>query len=90
MALKKARRDQEPGSLSITSMMDMMTIILVFLLKSYSTTDITVKPDANLMLPASSSVATECSTSAHLFMRRRGSSAQLQAPSALDAFQTRQ
>ena len=58
MALKKARRELEEAALTITSMMDMMTIILVFLLKSYSTTDITVKPDANLMLPASSSVAT--------------------------------
>jgi biopolymer transport protein ExbD len=51
--MKKARRAQEEASLTITSMMDMMTIILVFLLKSYSTTDISVKPDGNLTLPAS-------------------------------------
>jgi biopolymer transport protein ExbD len=35
--------------------MDMMTIILVFLLKSYSTSDISVKPDENLKLPVSTS-----------------------------------
>jgi biopolymer transport protein ExbD len=57
MALKKARRELEEAALTITSMMDMMTIILVFLLKSYSTTDISVKPDGNLTLPASSSVS---------------------------------
>ncbi len=55
MALKTARRDLPEATLTITSMMDMMTIILVFLLKSYSTTDISVKPDGNLTLPASSS-----------------------------------
>ena len=36
MALKKARRREAEDGLNITSMMDMMTIILVFLLKSLS------------------------------------------------------
>jgi len=34
-------------------MMDMMTIILVFLLKSYSTTDVSVAPSDELKLPVS-------------------------------------
>jgi len=53
MALKKARRAGEPAGLNITSMMDMMTIILVFLLKSYSTQDISVAPSEDLELPVS-------------------------------------
>ena len=53
MALKKAARKQEEGGLTITSMMDMMTIILVFLLKSYSTDDISVAASDDLVLPVS-------------------------------------
>lgn len=53
MALNKARRREEPAGLNITSMMDMMTIILVFLLKSYSTQDISVAPSEDLELPTS-------------------------------------
>ena len=53
MALNKARRPSEPAGLSITSMMDMMTIILVFLLKSYSTQDISIAPSEDLELPVS-------------------------------------
>jgi biopolymer transport protein ExbD len=53
MALNKARRSEEPASLNITSMMDMMTIILVFLLKSYGTQDISVAPSDDLVLPVS-------------------------------------
>ena len=54
MGKKKARRPVEGGALSITSMMDMMTIILVFLLKSYSTEDISVKPSDDLEVPIAS------------------------------------
>ena len=50
---KKARRMAAPAGLNITSMMDMMTIILVFLLKSYSTSDISVAPSDALQLPSS-------------------------------------
>lgn len=54
MALKKAnRRFSVEGGLTITSMMDMMTIILVFLLKSYSTEDISVAASDDLQLPVS-------------------------------------
>jgi len=53
MALKKARRAGKGADLNITSMMDMMTIILVFLLKSYSTQDISVAPSEDLELPVS-------------------------------------
>ncbi len=54
MPLTKAKRRLEiEGELSITSMMDMMVIILVFLLKSYSTTDISVAASDELALPTS-------------------------------------
>jgi biopolymer transport protein ExbD len=53
MALKSARRPIQEAGLSITSMMDMMTIILVFLLKSYSTSDVSVAPSEDLQLPVS-------------------------------------
>ena len=53
MAKKAARRSVVKGDLNITSMMDMMTIILVFLLKSFATTDVTVAPSAELQLPYS-------------------------------------
>ena len=51
---KKARRPKIDDSLNISSMMDMMTIILLFLLKSYSTQDISVEGDDSLELPVSS------------------------------------
>ena len=51
----KSRRPADDGSLNITSMMDMMTIILVFLLKSYSTDDVSVAPSDDLQVPISSS-----------------------------------
>jgi biopolymer transport protein ExbD len=50
---KKKRRAQKFDELNITSMMDMMTIILVFLLKSYSTSDVSVAPSDSLQLPSS-------------------------------------
>jgi biopolymer transport protein ExbD len=53
MALKTARRPIQEAGLNITSMMDMMTIILVFLLKSYSTSDVSVAPSEDLELPVS-------------------------------------
>jgi len=56
MPLKKARRHAVSTDLNINSMMDMMTIILVFLLKSYSAQDISVTASEKLTLPVSSSV----------------------------------
>jgi biopolymer transport protein ExbD len=50
---KKARRQSDDAGLNITSMMDMMTIILVFLLKSYSTDDVSVAPSKDLQVPVS-------------------------------------
>ena len=53
--LKKHSRGRgEDEGLSINSMMDIMVIILVFLLKSYSTESITVAASADLTLPVSS------------------------------------
>jgi biopolymer transport protein ExbD len=53
---KKLRRMPSETGLTITSMMDMMTIILVFLLKSYSTDDISVAPSEDLQIPKSSAI----------------------------------
>ena len=54
MGKKISRRQTDEGGLNITSMMDMMTIILVFLLKSYSTDDVSVAPSKDLQVPVSS------------------------------------
>ncbi len=50
------RHDTNPGKqyLNLTSMMDMFTIILVFLLKTYSTEGNLIHPSENLTLPKSS------------------------------------
>ena len=56
MAKKKTRRPTVEGALSITSMMDMMTIILCFLLKSYQTTDVTIASSPDLKIPSSSAL----------------------------------
>jgi biopolymer transport protein ExbD len=56
-ALKALRRTQEGTfTLQITSMIDMFTILLVFLLKSYSTSSVTVQSSQTMRLPASTSV----------------------------------
>ncbi len=55
MALKTKKRVEVSQELNITSMMDMFTIILVFLLKSYSTQDISVAASSDLELPLSTS-----------------------------------
>ncbi|MEJ2637676.1 MAG: biopolymer transporter ExbD [Calditrichia bacterium] len=44
--------------LNLTSMMDMMTIILLFLLKTYSTTGQIMTPSEDLKLPYSASIDT--------------------------------
>lgn len=52
---KKKRRDfSGPGALSINSLMDIVTIILVYLIKSYATSPIEVK-DPAIQLPISNS-----------------------------------
>lgn len=52
---RKFRRESESamGELNIIPMLDMMTILLVFLLKSYGAADITVTMDDDLMPPTS-------------------------------------
>lgn len=53
---KKIRRGgEEPGGLSMNSLMDIMTIILVFLLKSYSTDPVQLKSAPDLKPPFSNS-----------------------------------
>jgi len=49
------KHDTDPGKvkLNLTSMMDMFTIILVFLLKTYSTEGMLIQPSEYLTLPKS-------------------------------------
>jgi len=57
MALGWMRRDRQefsPPKLNITSMMDMFTIILIFLLFSFSNEVVTMKIDEDIALPHSS------------------------------------
>jgi len=54
MARRRNRRNAAEAGLNITSMMDMLTIILVFLLKSFSTEEISVRPSTDLEIPVSS------------------------------------
>ena len=49
----KKHLEPESGTLNMNSMMDMMTIILLFLLKSFSTEGILVTPSEQLRLPVS-------------------------------------
>jgi biopolymer transport protein ExbD len=48
---KKKPRASDEMSLQITSMADIFTIILVFLLKSYATSAVNVTPSAGMKLP---------------------------------------
>jgi biopolymer transport protein ExbD len=52
---RKLSEPQEITSLNITPMMDMMTIILVFLLKTFTSSALLVSQDQNMTLPASTS-----------------------------------
>ena len=51
--IKKHNTTQGTVRLNLTSMMDMFTIILVFLLKTYSTEGMLIQPSDNLTLPSS-------------------------------------
>lgn len=58
------RRRYEPNvnknstfTLNITSMTDMFVLLLVFLLQSYSTSDVQITPENGLRLPSSASLA---------------------------------
>jgi biopolymer transport protein ExbD len=52
-AIRRNAHAQEVNFLNITAMMDMMTIILVFLLKSMSSSSANMPPSNELVLPAS-------------------------------------
>lgn len=49
----KQRHDSSAYELQLTAMVDMMTIILIFLLSSYSTSSVQLTPADRLNLPAS-------------------------------------
>lgn len=49
--LFKKRRESEEMSLQITSMADIFTILLVFLLKSFATGAVNVTPSSGMLLP---------------------------------------
>ncbi len=50
---KKSRIEEHEYPLNITAMMDMMTIILVYLLKSYSSDPTNITPQGDLSMPFS-------------------------------------
>lgn len=50
---KKSRIEEHEYPLNITAMMDMMTIILVYLLKSYSSDPTNITPQSDLSMPFS-------------------------------------
>ena len=54
--MRTARRRTVEAGLTITSLMDAMTIILCFLLKSYEADDVTVAASDELHLPASTAL----------------------------------
>ena len=54
--MKRKRRTGGNDELNITSMMDMMTIILVFLLKSFGASELTVNASQSFELPRSNSM----------------------------------
>lgn len=51
--IKKHNTNMGKVSLNLTSMMDMFTIILVFLLKTYSTEGMLIQPSEDITLPKS-------------------------------------
>ena len=52
---RKLSDPEDISGLNITPMMDMMTIILVFLLKSFTSSAMLVNQDQNMLLPSSNS-----------------------------------
>lgn len=55
---RSKKRMEEQGALNINSMMDLMTIILVFLIDSYGNNPIQVKASPDLLIPRSNSQLT--------------------------------
>jgi biopolymer transport protein ExbD len=52
---RKLRRKKEPVDVDITSLLDILTILLVFLLKSYNASDLTLEVAEKITLPDSRS-----------------------------------
>jgi len=52
-AIRRNKRDPEIDFLNITAMLDLMTIILVFLLKSLSASSASIPQSKDLALPSS-------------------------------------
>jgi biopolymer transport protein ExbD len=50
---KKAREPDKKLDISINSLLDILSVILVFLMKSYSTTTVQIKPSKELQVPFS-------------------------------------
>jgi biopolymer transport protein ExbD len=48
---KKRRLQHDEMALQITSMADIFTILLVFLLKSFATSSVAINPDKGMMIP---------------------------------------
>lgn len=55
LAGRKHKRETEPVQLNIVAMMDMFTIILVYLLKSYASDSVQISPSPDTLLPQSTS-----------------------------------
>ena len=56
MSAYMERRSSGAFKIQITSMVDMFVILLVFLLKSYSTSPVNITPKAGMQIPASSAL----------------------------------
>ena len=54
---KKLKREKEPMEVDITSLLDILTILLVFLLQSYNASDLTLDVAEKIELPKSKSEA---------------------------------
>lgn len=59
---KIKKRNEAPPSINITSLMDILTIMLVFLLKSYATDPVNITPGSDLDIPKSSSLLSPAAT----------------------------
>lgn len=55
---RKTDRNVEPAKLTMNSLMDILTILLVFLLKSYSTDAVNVTPSSDLDIPKGKTMLT--------------------------------
>jgi len=69
--MRTARRRAESEGLTITSLMDAMTIILCFLLKSYQASDVTIAASDDLSLPSSTALPT-VGTAVQIVLSRTG------------------